>query len=55
MEDSAAGKGEVSLDRIQLPLRGLQSAGVAAEDGALVEPPGPFDPFVRAHHHLLRP
>ncbi len=54
MHEPTTSQREVSLDSIQLPLRSHDRVDVTAEDGVLVQQPGPFDSFLSAHRSPRR-
>jgi len=55
MDEPATSQSQVSLDRIEFPLGYRQCAAVAIEEGPVVEPPRPVDPFVCTHEPRLSP
>jgi hypothetical protein len=55
MKDPATGQREIGLDCVQFPLGDRKCTGIPTEDGAFVEQPGPFDPFVRTHRRPRLP
>jgi hypothetical protein len=55
MHDPATSQGEIRLDRVQIPVGLRQHVGIAAENGAFVEPPGSLDSFLHADDRLTDP
>ena len=54
VDDPAARQGEIGFDRIQLPIGFRQRGGIAPENRAFVEQPGPLDSLVHADDRLAQ-